>query len=96
MVGKLHYIKTDAFFGGGNELIEWKGKGVCTFIGITLKTGSNELLDSSFNPLAETVFLSQLKTVNRVEIKTKKFSASKVNARQNISQVRHLEDVMTC
>ena len=96
MVGKLHYIKTDAFFGGGNELIEWKGKGVCTFIGTMLKRGSNEPLDSSFNPVAETIFLRKLKTVNRVEIKTKKFSASEVNARQDISQVRHLEDVMTC
>ena len=55
----ITYIKTDGFFGGGNELIEWKGKGVCTFICIMLKRGSNELSDSSFNPDAEIVFLSQ-------------------------------------
>lgn len=93
MVSKPHSIERDGFFGGGNDLIERKWKGVCIFIGVTLKRRSNETSNSSFNPVAEIVFPSQVKTMSRVEIKTKKFLASKINARQNIPHVRHMEDV---
>lgn len=93
VISKSHSIKSDGFFGSGNDLIERKRKGVCTFIGITLKRGSNEPSNSAFNPVAEIVFLSQVKTVSRVKIKTKKFSASEINARQNIPHVRHMQDV---
>jgi len=92
IVRKLHSIKRDGFFGGGNDMIECKRKGVCTFVGVVLKRGSNEPSNSSFNPVAEIVFLGQVKTASRVEIKMKKFLASEINAGQNIPHVRHMED----
>ena len=96
MVCKPHSIKRDGFFGSGNDLIKHERKGVCTFVGVALKRGCDEPSNRTFNPVAKIVFLSQVKSMSRVEIKTKKFSASEVNARQDISQVKHLEDVMTC
>jgi len=93
IVCKPHSIKRDGFFGSGNDLIECKRKGVCTFIGVALKRGSNEPSNSSFNPVAEIVFLGQVKTASRVEIKMKKFLASEINSGQNIPHVRHMEDV---
>lgn len=93
MVCKPHSIKRDGFFGSGNDLIERERKGVCTFVGVALKRGCDEPSNRTFNPVAKIVFLSQVKSVSRVEIKTKKFLASKINARQDIPHVRHMEDV---